>query len=340
MKRSVIASSELAQFYQQLASLWRARVPLVECFDLLKQDTESARLAGAIADLRRWAQEGAALSTCLARSALNIGEAANRLLSDAQTPEDTHAALMALADEQEHLALVGSIKRKLFFWPMVYLSFAGFFMVVLSVFVLPAFQSVYDGFDVAPPLPTQIMLSMGPYTLLSVVGLALFWYVLYRSKWPFALATTDNALDRIPVLGTMRKRIAVHQYIRMLSMLLLRKIPMESALVLAANSVDSEGIAEAFRQAKINEGHGLLEHLRAMDLVPKRFIKLIDIAERTQTMDEALRGAADSYGNAMIDDMLRYQDKIELLFKLVIGVFFALIAAAVYLPIFHMGALS
>lgn len=74
--------------------------------------------------------------------------------------------------------------------------------------------------------------------------------------------------------------------------------------------------------------------------MPKQFIKLIEIAERTQTLDAVLVEAVDTNGNAMLDKMLRYQDQIELLFKLGIGVLFALIAVGAYLPVFRMGAVS
>lgn len=168
----------------------------------------------------------------------------------------------------------------------------------------------------------------------------LLWYFLSLSAHPFVLALKDRTLARIPVLNTVRNKIAVHQFIRILSLLLLRKIPEEEALSLAANSMDSQYIAQALKRERPSNNDGFLDRLRTIDLMPKHYIKLIDIAQRTQTMDEALREAVDTHGNAMVDEMLLYQDKIELLYKLGIGFVFALIATSVYLPIFKMGAIS
>ena len=331
---------ELAQFYQNLANLIRAGVPLVDCFDILKQDSESLFREQAIAELQRLAQQGLSLSDCFEKSRFISSEFAIRLLRDAQTPEDQFLALMALADERKHAALVDSIKRKLLFWPIVYLSFAGFFLLMLSIYVLPAFQSFYDAFGMALPLSTRIMLFFGPYAFLLVICLLALWYGLYRSNRPFAQALRDRIFMWLPVLGGIRKKIAMHQFLRLLSLLLLRKVPAGEALVLAANSLDTQYVAQAFKQSLGSGHHTFLDQLRAMQGIPKQFIKMIDIAERTQTLDVVLAEAIETNGNAMVDEMLRYQDQIELLFKLGIGILFGLIAAAVYLPVFRMGAVS
>ncbi len=339
-KRPPIAPLALAQFFTNLADMLRAGMSLAECFDILAQDLEDARLAEVAAQLKRSAQTGLSLPACFAESELNGNELGKSLWNDANTPEEIYQLLMAMADEQAHLALIESVRRKLWFWPLAYLSFAGLFMVILLVFVLPGFQSFYDGFDVALPMPTRMVLLLGPYALLLSVILVLLGSGLLKVKHPRVLVWKDNVMKFVPVFGELRAKIAVHQYLRMLSLLLLRSIPVEKALTLAANSLDNLSIAQALKQVQSNRNLGLPETLRGINLVPKRFVKLIDIAERTHTLDTALRGAVDTYGNAMIDDMLHYQDKIELLFKMVIGIVFALIAIAVYLPIFRMGAIS
>lgn len=160
LKRPV-APLDLAQFYQHLANLIRVGTPLTECFDVLKQDVESRRLAAVIDELKNSAQVGLSLSECFAKSALITNQAVKRLLSSAHNSGDLHTTLMAMADEQKHLAMIGRIKRKMLFWPTVYLLFAGCFSLVLSIFVFPAFQSFFEGFDVILPLPTRIMSNLG-----------------------------------------------------------------------------------------------------------------------------------------------------------------------------------
>ena len=312
----------------------------MECFDILKQDNETPFLVQAITALQSRAQQGSSLSECFAQSPFMGGEFTQRLLRDAPTSEDQFLVLMALADERKHVALVESVKRKMLFWPIVYLLFAGFFLLMLSIFVLPAFQSFYDGFEVALPLPTRIMLLFGPYTFLFGIGLLALWYGLYRSKRANAQAVRDRILVWLPVLGALRKKIAMHQFLRLLCLLLLRKVPAAEALTLAANSLDTQYIAQALQSVPQREHRTLPDQLRAIHLVPKQFIKLIEIAERTQTLDAVLVEAVDTNGDAMLDKMLRYQDQIELLFKLGIGVLFALIAIGAYLPVFRMGAVS
>ena len=336
--RMRIAPLDLARLYQQLADLLLAGLPLTECFDILRQDIESPQLASVVNKLYSAAQQGLSLSECFAKSALPTRDVVCRLLDDVQTHQEMHSILMALADEQDQLALITKVKRKLLFWPLVYLFFAGFFMVLISIFVLPEFQDFYSGVNASLPMLTQIMLLFGPYVVFLLLGLVAGWYILYKVELPLAQTITDHILVRIPILGELSKRIAVSQYIRALCLFLLRKVPPQEALVLAAQSVDNTKIARDLMRDTTNPTLSLLENLRASVLVPKHFIKAIMIAERTNTAEGVLRYTIDAQSAAMVDDMMLFQDDIELFSKIAVGILFALIAVAVYLPIFKMGA--
>lgn len=337
---SRIAPLDLARLYQQLAALLLTGMPLAECFEILRQDIDSPQLAKVVDELHLAAREGLSLSECFAKSTLRTKDIVTRLLIGAQTRQEMHVILMALGDEQDQLALITKVKRKLFFWPFVYLFFAAGFMVVLTIFVLPAFSDFYSGVNVALPIPTQIILWFGPYVLLLLIALGVGWYGLYRARFPLVCNITDSVVVRLPIIGALNKRVAVSQYIRTLCFYLLRNIPPHEALVLAARSVDNSAIGRALMHDTRNQDRSLLENLRATALMPKRFIKAIMIAERTNTVEEVLRYNIDVYSGAMVDDMLLYQDSVELFFKIAVGALFALIAIGVYLPIFKMGAVA
>ena len=338
--RSRIAPLDLARLYQQLAALLLTGMPLAECFEILRQDIDSPQLAKVVDELHHAAQEGLSLSECFAKSTLQTRDIVIRLLIGAQTHQEMHVILMALGDEQDQLGLITKVKRKLFFWPFVYLFFAAGFMLVLTIFVLPAFSDFYSGVNVPLPLPTQIILWFGPYVMLSLAALGVGWFGLYKAKFPLVCNVTDRVAVGLPIIGTLSKRVAVSHYIRTLSLYLLWNIPPHEALELAARSVDNSAIGRALTHDTTNQDRSLLENLRANVLVPKRFIKAIMIAERTNTVKEVLRYNIDAYSATMVDDMLLYQDSIELFFKITVGALFALIAIGVYLPIFKMGAVA
>ena len=338
--RSKIAPLDLGRLYQQLAALLLTGMPLAECFEILRQDIDSPQLGKLVDELLCAARDGLSLSECFAKSTLPTKDIVTRLLIGAQTRQEMHVILMALEDEQDQLALITKMKRKLFFWPFVYLFFAAGFMVTLTIFVLPSFSDFYSGVNVALPMPTQIILWFGPYVMLSLVIFGVGWYGLYKAKFPLVRHVTDSVVVRLPMIGRFSKRVAVSQYIRTLCFYLLRNIPPHEALVLAARSVDNSAIGRALMHDTTIQDRGLLENLRGNALVPKRFIKAIMIAERTNTLKEVLRYNMDAYSGTMMDDMVLYQDSIELFFKIIVGALFALIALAVYLPIFKMGALA
>ena len=340
VKHIKIAPLDLARLYQQLADLLLTGLPLAECFDILRQDIDSLQLVKILDELHLAAQNGLSLSACFAKSALPTSDSVSRFLINASTRQEMHFVLMALADEQDQCALIAKVKQKLFFWPLVYLVFAGVFLVILTSFVLPGFREFYSGFNVPLPLPTRIMLLFEPYAISVAFALFIGWYGLYKAKLSFVRRVTDSVVVRMPIIGTFNKRIAVSQYIRTLSLFLLMKTPVQDALELAARSVDNSAIARALMRDTTNPNRSLLDNLRASSLVPKRYIQAIMIAERTDTMEPVLRYSIDTYSATHVDDILRYQDSIELFSKIAVGTVFALIALAVYLPIFKMGSVS
>jgi type IV pilus assembly protein PilC len=335
-----IAPVDLARLYQQLADLLLTGISLAECFDILRQDVECAPLANLLDELHRAAQEGQSLPVCFAESSLPEKEMVSRFLMHASTPQEVHAILSLLADEQDQRALIATVKKKLFFWPLTYLLLAVVFLMVLTSFVLPGFRDFYSGFNVELPLLTRMLLLFEPYAIVVAFVLAIVWYSLYKVKVPFVRGVTDRVAVRMPIIGALGKRIAASQYVRTLSLFLLMKIPTHEALEMAARSIENSAIARALERDTTNPNCSLLDNLRASALVPKQYIKAIMIAERTNTWDPVLRYSLETYGMANVDDLVRYQDRIEVFSKIVIGAVFAIIAMAVYMPIFKIGSVS
>jgi type IV pilus assembly protein PilC len=331
--------SELAIFYTELGKLFsQTDLSLVECLDILQPGIENAALYKSVGQLRSLAGEGYSLAECFDKTPQIGNKIIVRLLENTQSRTETHSILSALADALAQTEAMREIKEKIFFWPFAYLVIAMIVVATLSIWVLPSIAMFYETMRTPLPLATQSLMLMNWESMLAVIVLIAILYVFYRQPGSLVRKAFDGAMLRLPLLGRLNKKIAVNQYLHMLSTLLLRKIPVADALVFAAESVDNKVLAHAFIKAAATPGRDLHETLRANPMIPKRFITAIAVGEKTQSMDEVFRFSVESYGDALINDMQRYQDSLELVLKIAIGIVFGHIAIAVYLPIFKMGA--
>jgi type IV pilus assembly protein PilC len=332
------APSELAIFYSELGKLLVAGLPLAECFEILQQGIESDQFQKSIIQLRELANEGNSLAECFAKTPQIANQIIVRLLENSPSNLEINSILQALAEELAQTDAIREVKERVYFWPVVYLAVAAVVAAVLSIFVMPSIASFYDSMHATLPVPTQVLLMMG-WEVTVVCGVliaSLIW--LYKRPSSRIRVLIDAGILHLPLMGGLSRKIAITQYLRMLSSLLLRKIPYAEAIVLAAESVDNQALAAQLAKAAATPGNDLLSALRVNPLIPKRFITAIEVGEKTQSMDDVLRFSVASYGDALINDMQRYQDSMELILKIVIGVAVAHIALAVYLPIFKMGS--
>ncbi|CAN5492388.1 type 4 pilus assembly protein PilG [soil metagenome] len=330
--------SELAIFYAELGKLLLTDLSLSECLEILQPGVENPGLQKQVAQLQVLAREGNTLAQGLDKTPGIANRIIVRLLESTASRAEASAVLLALADELVQTDSMREIKERVFFWPIVYLVIAMVSLSCLSVFVLPALAEFYESMRAPLPLVTQSLMLLSWQALLTgalLLGLVL---ALYRKPVLSVRRAIDGLLLRLPIWGGLSRKIGVNQYLRTLSSLLLRKIPFAEALVLAAESVDNQALAHSLLRHAAPQGRGLLETLRDNPLIPARFTTAMVVAEKTRTVDDVLRFSIASCGDAMINDMQRYQDSLELVLKIAIGILFGHIAIGMYLPIFKMGA--
>jgi hypothetical protein len=133
---------------------------------------------------------------------------------------------------------------------------------VMLVYVIPQFESFYEGLNAQLPTPTRILMAASGFLrenlLWLVLGLAAAVVVLIGwLRQPGSAIRVDRMLLRVPFLGRLMRMYATSQLARTLSTLLSGGLPLLNALEVGANSVGNRAMAAvATATPQIREGKG------------------------------------------------------------------------------------
>jgi type IV pilus assembly protein PilC len=245
----------------------------------------------------------------------------------------------------QHLRLNQTLKKKAVsasIYPIVLLTMMALLVALMLVFVIPQFQSFFEGLGAQLPLPTRILLAVAGFVraqltwILLIVGMAGagFWYWLRREGAPVAL---DRALLRLPYFGGLLRMYATSQLMRTLSTLLAGGLPLVNAIDVASASVGNRAMAGALRGAteRIREGASLTTALESTAMLEALPLEMVKVGEQTGALGDMLNAIADFYDEELDTRMAAVLSLVEPVLLVIMAVIVAGMLLAFYLPMFQ-----
>ena len=148
----------------------------------------------------------------------------------------------------------------------------------------------------------------------------------------------DGILLKVPVLGSVLRKIAVSRFARTLSTLISSGVPILEGLEITAKTAGNAIIEEAIMRTRtsIEEGKTLVEPLRESGVFPTMVTQMVSVGEQTGALDSMLAKIADFFEDevdAAVADLLT---AIEPIMILVLGLIVGGIVISMYLPLFSL----
>src|SRR5688572_14996079 len=237
-------------------------------------------------------------------------------------------------------------------YPSAVIVIATLVVAVIMIFVIPSFQNIFTGL-LGPgellPLPTRIVVGIseflagfgGLFILGGVVAVTLAVRFYYRT--PKGHRMIDMLLLKVPIVGSILRKIAVARSSRTLSTLLSSGVLSLQALAITAkragNMIQEEAIGKV--RAGVERGESVVDPLRASDVFPNMVSQMIGIGEQTGALDAMLGKIADFYEQEVDSAIASLLTLIEPVMIGFLGVTIGGIVIAMYLPLFTLiGKLS
>ena len=151
----------------------------------------------------------------------------------------------------------------------------------------------------------------------------------------------DRLLLRLPIFGTLLRKVAVAKFTKTFGTLIKSGVPILQALETVSKTSGNRVIEKAVLQAKesIREGERISDPLKASGAFPPMVTQMISVGEETGNLDAMLSKIAEFYEQEVDAAVSGLTSLIEPVIVVFMGVIIGAIAVAMYMPMFELGAL-
>lgn len=338
-----INAKDISVFCRQFYAMLNAGVPIVQCLDILRQQTERKPLKEIINDLYEDVQKGSTFSEAMRThqdsfpeilvSMVEAGEMSGRL--------DSVMERMSVHFEKENR--INTKVKGAMVYPVVLSIVAVGVVIFLLVAVMPTFIGMFESSGVKLPLPTRILLAISDvirrfwYIILLVLG-ALIYIGRRALKSESGTYAFDNYKLHMPVVKGVMVKLISARFTRTMSSLMSSGIPLLQAIEITSrvvvNRVAAKGLMNVHEE--LRKGMDLAGPVRRMGLFPPMVDSMIRIGEESGTLDNILEKTANFYDEEAEAAIQKLVTLLEPMLIVFMGVVVGFIVISIALPMFDM----
>ena len=334
---------DLLMFSRQLHSLLKAGLPITRALSGL-QESATLAMALVIRQVRESLEGGIELSTSMARQGgvfngfyvamVRVGELTGRL----------DEVFLRLFHHLEFEKLMRDQVRSALRYPSFVVAVMAVAIVVLNVFVIPAFQKVFDGLGAELPLMTRILIGFSrfmvagwPYMLAAGVlgGLGLrAWLATEQGRYLW-----DRTMLRLPIGGKIARKATLARFARSFALALKSGVPVVQAMTVVAHTVENAYVSRAVEKMRegVERGDSVLRTAAASGIFTPVVLQMIAVGEESGALDEMLSEVADFYQQDVEYELKTLSAQIEPILIIFLGVLVLVLALGVFLPVWDLG---
>lgn len=344
-KKEAVSVEELIMFCRQMHSLTRAGVPLMRALQTLAASSRSETLRRDLTGAVEALSSGQELSTALSRHRDTFSTLFINMIHVGENTGQLEDAFKELA---RHLDMERETKKRMqqaTRYPTFVVSAIGAAVLVINLFVIPAFAKVFEKLHASLPLPTRILIGTSNFLIhygwLLVLAIMLaVWLIKRWIATEEGRVTWDRWKLKLPIVGTIFERIMLARFARSFAMMTRAGVPVVQTLNVVSRALGNEFIGRAVRgmASQIERGDTITRTATQTGLFTPLVLQMLLVGEESGTLEEMLGEVADFYEGEVDYDLKRLTDKIEPILIVAIGVLVLILALGVFLPIWDLGS--
>lgn len=341
-----ITTEDIALFARQLATMLQAGIPMVQCFDIIGNGHDKPSMQKLVLAIKADVEAGTTLHEALAKHPLYFDDLFVNLVEAGEHAGALETLLDKIATYKEKTEALKKKIKKALFYPAAVMAVAIIVTLILLIFVIPQFESLFKGFGADLPAFTQMVIDMSRFMqdhgwiLGLIVGAAGYTFFYFKKRSRPMRRALDRIMLKAPVIGPIMVKAAIARYARTLSTMFAAGVPLVEALTSVAGATGNIVYEEATLRIRdeVSTGQRLQRSMEATDLFPNMVIQMIAVGEESGSLDSMAAKVADFYEadvDAAVDAM---SSLLEPLIMAILGVLVGGLVIAMYLPIFKLGA--
>ena len=342
-RRQRVKRQEFLVFNQELATLLKAGMPLVQSLDILRQRVLNPTFKTVLDSVHDRVRSGMSLSDAFGEhgSLFPAVYSASLLAGERSGNLDSVIRRYVAYDK-----VIGAVKRRTvsaLIYPGILVTMMVVLIGIIVLRVVPAFSEFYGNFGRQLPLSTRIVvaLSNGVVSNLVFIALAAVGAAVAGVAWsrqPGARLRLDKWVLEIPWVGETALKFFTSQMARMLATLLGGGIPLVNALEICVRSLSNRHLSREMDRVRVRvqEGQGFAGALRERAIFPDVAVKMVEVGESTGALQEMLNSLAEFYDEEIETEVGRFITLVEPVLLVIMGIIIAIVVLALYMPLFEL----
>lgn len=338
-----VNSRDLSVFCRQFVSMNRAGVSILECLNLLWQQTENPTLSKVIHQIHADVQKGEPLAEAMKRHDKIFPNLMITTVAAGETSGSLDVSMERMAEQFEKTTKTQALVKKAMIYPAVVATVAVIVIIIMLVVVIPRYMIMFDDLGTDLPGLTKAVVTISNFLLD-------YWFLIiplvagvsmligrYLHTSSGRLLTSRIAI-KIPIFHNLVVKSSCSHLARTLCTLLSAGVPLIEAVEITANTMQNVLFYKAMMEAKdaIIKGAPLSEQLQESGMFPPMVYHMIRIGEESGNTEEMLTKLADYYDEEVEMATQSLMAAMEPVIILVLAVFVFILIGACMLPMLEM----
>jgi len=347
-RRRRVPTREFLIFNQELATLLRAGLPLVQSLDILRKRVPNPMFRAALDDIHERVRSGSALSEAFEAQGLFPGV----YIASLTAGEKSGSLEQVVRRYVQHVKVLARVRSQVvsaLIYPAVLVALSAVVVGLVVFRLVPEFAKFYAQYGPGAELPlsTRIVVALSTrlvgsagLLLLVIVGAVGAGVIALRA--PGQRRRLHGAILRLPYFGSLARKFATAQVSRTLATLLAGGIPLVNALEISARSTGNLAVGESLFDAarQVREGGSLADALGRGQMFPHVAVEMVEVGESTGALAEMLTSVADFYDEENETSLTRFSNLVQPLLLILMGIVIAGLLLSLYMPLFQLSSLT
>ena len=335
-----ITLSEKSVFCRQLSISVGSGVPLREALETIAEDMDNRSYQEVLYRILKRLDEGLTFSQAIANEPRAFDRLFVALIKTAEESGSMTETLDYLALSLEKNDRLARKIKSVVAYPIFVACFFVIVSVVMTLFVLPRFQSIFQSTGGDLPHLTKIVFIVNGFIIANTVWIFTGFFVLITvgvlyGRTEVGRCHVDRLMLHLPVVGDVIRKIAVARFCRNLGIMLHGGVPVGTAIGIAAEVLGNKSMEKTLRQTRdrIMAGNDIATSLDK-HVFPRLVVRMVGVGESSGKLPEVLSKVADVYEDQAEGAIMVAMALIEPLIIVVFGCMILVLVMAVYLPVF------
>jgi type IV pilus assembly protein PilC len=342
---SKITAGDIAIFARQLTTMMASGVPLVQAFEIVANGLDNKAMAQVVNEIKADVEGGSSLTVALKRHPDHFDELFCNLVEAGEQSGTLEKLLNEIATYKEKTEALKAKIKKAMFYPIAVLIVAFIVTAILLVFVVPQFETLFEGVGSDLPAFTKMVVSLSEFmqawwmVIFGAIGGFVFFLKTCHKKSQKFRDKVDALVLKMPVIGEIMHKAATSKFARTLATMSSAGVPLVEAMDSVAGAAGNAVYRDAVLRMKDDTATGqrLTATMRDQALFSNMAVQMVAIGEESGALDEMLSKVADYYEEEVDNAVEGLTSLMEPMIMAFLGIVVGGLVVAMYLPIFKMG---